>query len=508
MHRRPRLLSMLLAVVTALTVAVPANATTLTPDWHTAAYWRNVTASRDAIEWEMADHINESRVQHGLRPLRVQADLRTVARGWSRTMRTQNLQYHNPAYPVQIRNWRKVGENVWGHGLGGTYVMHVGFMESPGHRANILGDFDEVGVGYEFAPETGRWWATVNFRLRRGGTPAPPPPRPAARPERLDHGVVPITGRLAGPDRLGTAIAVSQATFDRATTAVLARADRFQDALVAGPLAAALDGPLLLTDPGRVDPRTLAELRRLDVADVVVVGGADVEAQLAAAGFTVERLGGNDVYGTAVTVAERVAAVQGLDAPGTFWVANGQTGWPDALAAATAGATDGIPLLLVQGNAVPAVVLDAVARWRAAAPNGSHPYAQIAGGPAVVPDALAKRLETAGAATWRAGGRNRYETAALIAGRLPNPTSWGSGDQTASVWLATGNNWPDALTAAPAAARTGAKLLLVDGADPYRSEATMTSLADYLHATPDVTLLGGTAVISEPAKATLRRALR
>src|SRR5680860_87032 len=53
--------------------------------------------------------------------------------------------------------------------------------------------------------------------------------------------------RIAGGDRVATAIALSRAVFDAADTVVLARADDPADALVGAPLAARRDAPILLT---------------------------------------------------------------------------------------------------------------------------------------------------------------------------------------------------------------------------------------------------------------------
>ena len=79
--------------------------------------------------------------------------------------------------------------------------------------------------------------------------------------------------RVAGDDRVTTAIALSQRAFSSADTAVLATADDFADALAGVPLAAAVDGPLLLTAAGSLDDRVVTELRRLGVDEVVLLGG-------------------------------------------------------------------------------------------------------------------------------------------------------------------------------------------------------------------------------------------
>ncbi|WP_370327578.1 cell wall-binding repeat-containing protein [Euzebya sp.] len=50
------------------------------------------------------------------------------------------------------------------------------------------------------------------------------------------------------------------------------------------------------------------------------------------------------------------------------------------------------------------------------------------------------------------------------------------GVDTQRVWLATGRNWPDTLAAGPAAAQTGALLLLADGMEPRANAAVWNLL--------------------------------
>jgi hypothetical protein len=79
-------------------------------------------------------------------------------------------------------------------------------------------------------------------------------------------------GRLAGPTRVETAVAISQRVFpDGADVAYLARADDQADAVAAGSLS---DGPVLLV-PGCGDLPSAAadELRRLQPHEVVALGG-------------------------------------------------------------------------------------------------------------------------------------------------------------------------------------------------------------------------------------------
>ena len=110
---------------------------------------------------------------------------------------------------------------------------------------------------------------------------APPPPfEPPSNPNPPDPDDP--TGRevhrLAGDDRIATAIAASQDAWPSgsADTVVLARSDTFADALVGVPLAHAGNGPLLLTPQDSLDPRVRTEIDRVlgDGHTIHVLGGA------------------------------------------------------------------------------------------------------------------------------------------------------------------------------------------------------------------------------------------
>ena len=116
------------------------------------------------------------------------------------------------------------------------------------------------------------------------------------------------TQRVAGEDRIATAVAISQANHDAAATVVVARADEAADALAGGPLASALGAPLLLTGRDALPAVVAEELTRLGARHAVVLGGTAavapaVVAQVEAAGLRVRRLAGADRFATAAAIA-------------------------------------------------------------------------------------------------------------------------------------------------------------------------------------------------------------
>lgn len=108
---------------------------------------------------------NQSRAAAGLAPLAYDPAAVSVARGWAAELARSGQLRHNPNLVAQVdahvtNRWTRVGENV---GYSATVdQVHGAYMASPGHRANILGDFNRVGVGAAY-DATGRLWTTVVF---------------------------------------------------------------------------------------------------------------------------------------------------------------------------------------------------------------------------------------------------------------------------------------------------------------------------------------------------------
>jgi uncharacterized protein YkwD len=123
--------------------------------------------------------MNDARTSRGLPELAVSPQVATVARRWSNRMAGDGRLRHNPKVGSQIPiRWTRWGENVGYASNAGdgalanvTRRLHRGFMASDGHRANILGRFNQVGVGVAI-DDDGTMWATMVFV--QGPRPAAP----------------------------------------------------------------------------------------------------------------------------------------------------------------------------------------------------------------------------------------------------------------------------------------------------------------------------------------------
>ncbi|HTC70138.1 MAG TPA: cell wall-binding repeat-containing protein, partial [Acidothermaceae bacterium] len=123
--------------------------------------------------------------------------------------------------------------------------------------------------------------------------------------------------------------------------------------------------------------------------------------------------------------------------------------YPDALLGAPLAAAKDAPLLFSSGTTLPAETLAEI--QRVLAPGG---LVIILGGDSAVPASIAAQVNALGYAQVRYSGADRYATAVSVADALGDPKT---------VFLATGTNFPDALTAGPAATKTGDAILLTDG---------------------------------------------
>lgn len=288
------------------------------------------------------------------------------------------------------------------------------------------------------------------------------------------------TVRAAGPDRYATAAVVSQGSFAPSvgSSVFLASGESFADALAAGPAAASVDGPLLLTAASGLPAPTAAELTRLKPGSVHVVGGPDrvpdavlnaVRALLPTA--TVDRIAGADRYATAVALAQRFFPA----GQASFVLARGDA-FPDATSGAALAGRRGEPLLLTAPSDLP----DVVVGWLSAADRART---TIVGGVESVSDPVAEEVDmflTDADAVSRLSGPDRYATSAAVAQTMYP-------DAEVSV-VATGRTFPDALAAVPAAAVNGAPLLLVPG------DCTPAATADYLERNSAVR---GTVVVGD-----------
>ena len=144
-----------------------------------ATFGFGLSAGADgASEGEFLAKINASRSAAGLGPLTVDGGIRSHARNHTQDMINSGGIYHSSSAELQAAGgsgWLKLGENV---GRGGTVdSLHTAFMNSAGHKANILGDYNMVGIGT--ASSDGVLYVTVVF-MKKGGSSSPTTTAPSS----------------------------------------------------------------------------------------------------------------------------------------------------------------------------------------------------------------------------------------------------------------------------------------------------------------------------------------
>ena len=171
----------------------------------------NLASPRSALAWDDGSYssasekdlialTNRSRAAAGLRALKVDSTLTSVARWRSKDMIARDYFSHDiPGYGSVFKKldakgycYKLAGENIGWNTYPddvATAAIHKMFMDSSGHRRNILGKaWDVIGVGAYQGPDGKKMW-TVLFADKCGGaaaTPRPTPkptPRPTAKPK-------------------------------------------------------------------------------------------------------------------------------------------------------------------------------------------------------------------------------------------------------------------------------------------------------------------------------------
>jgi hypothetical protein len=313
----------------------------------------------------------------------------------------------------------------------------------------------------------------------------------------------PVAERVGGTDRIDTAVKASRWAFDaigasgrRAAVAVLARSDLYPDALTGTALAIQMGGPLLLTPSGSLAPAVGAELHRILApgSTVYLAGGttalnpavADAVRRL---GFTPIRLAGADRYGTAVAIATAISGHH----PKSILLATGSD-FPDALTAAVAAGQEryttrgtdapaGGVVLLTEDPNLPTATS---AYLNTLTPSASATY--VVGGPAAT--ALDRSLPGWPNVT-RLVGVDRFDTAARVA--TSALFSNGASGRYTTTAVATGLNFPDAMSGGALIGSLGGPLLLADANGLTTQEKTIL----YGNHLSDVVVVGGNAAVSD-----------
>lgn len=254
--------------------------------------------------------------------------------------------------------------------------------------------------------------------------------------------------RISGVDREQTAIEVSKKMFkDGTNKVVLANKNNYSDVLTAAPFAKANNASLLYISSNSISKEVMSEIARLKAKEITIIGGEKsvnegLKKELEKRNFKVDRLSGADRYKTSAQIAAKL--IDGKTT--TLEIASGEN-YADALSLNNAAEKDKAPILLVRVNAIDKSVEDVIKSSKASLIN-------IAGGEKSVSENTKANIKKISKATVnRMGGADRYETSILLAKY--------SGAKEVVV-VASGENFADALVAAPFSAKQNGAILLTN----------------------------------------------
>ncbi len=308
-----------------------------------------------------------------------------------------------------------------------------------------------------------------------------------------------LTPRLSGANRYLTSYAISRSTFGTAPACVVASGSSFPDALSAAGLAGEIGGPVLLTDKSRVAPELIAEVRRLGIETVYVVGGKEVVGdtirnELAKYVTNVVPLSGSNRYDTSYRVTQKIAQLRGVSTLPEAFVVRGDA-FADALAVSPFAYHEAIPVLLTQSTSLNSYAKAAIKGY-----DIDNIY--IAGGGTAVSSDVAGAINklTPVDKVERWFGSNRYATAVDVAQEGISEFGWTNGWEI--IGIATGVSFPDALSGGATCGMYGGPLLLTDS--KTLSNACGTAVTAHRNNIDVMVLFGGPVAVSDAVRNKLR----
>jgi N-acetylmuramoyl-L-alanine amidase len=295
-------------------------------------------------------------------------------------------------------------------------------------------------------------------------------------------------GRISGATRFTTTIAISKALYpnrfdngNQEKTVILATGYDAADALSSGSLSSRYgNAPILLNNNANLLPEVRDELTRLGAAKVLIVGGPaaispNVESAVKSLGIQTERINGETRLETNIQIVNKLGSVNGV------FVASARS-FPDAMAAAPIAASNNWAIILTEQNNISTAALQYLKDKKIV----------ILGGPAAISENVQAQIlqQNASQNVVRLWGTDRYDTLASLL--------WYFKDSIKSntINVATGADFPDALTAAPLSIQNKAPLILVGNGLNKNVESFLYKYTEE-NLINNVNVIGGSAAVSD-----------
>ena len=288
----------------------------------------------------------------------------------------------------------------------------------------------------------------------------------------------PTINRLSGNDRYDTSSQIAKQGWSNGSdSCILVYGGNYPDALSATPLAKKLNAPILLTENTSLTPITKQTIVDLNVKNVTIIGGTGVlssaiDTELQSMNINVTRIFGQTQYDTAIEIAKQ------FPSPNELIVCTGEE-FSDSLSISPVASIKQIPIILVPSDNMPSSVKNYINTNSA---NITKSY--IIGNTDIINDNVANQFPN----VEKISGATKYDRNIAINQKFNNQFN------SNNICLATGEQFPDALSGSSYASKISSPIILVNNATP---NGTKNYYQQRLTNTDNVIVFGGTAVVPD-----------
>lgn len=279
--------------------------------------------------------------------------------------------------------------------------------------------------------------------------------------------------RLEGSDRYDTAVKISKDGWQESNYIVIASGTDFPDALSAAPLAKKYNAPILLVSGQTLNDNIIDEILRLGAGYAFIIGGKgavseSIERDLNNLNIYTNRIAGADRYETSLKIAEFIGTSNGVT------IVSGEN-FPDALSIAPIAGIKQMPILLTRSNTLSQNV-------QALLKNNYINKCYVIGGTGVISNSALNGIDN----YTRLSGSNRYSTNLAVINEFADVLNF------STIYLATGENFPDALGGSVIAANSSSPLILASN-QYYAAGDLIKNKLDNIN---EFKILGGTGALA------------
>ena len=296
-----------------------------------------------------------------------------------------------------------------------------------------------------------------------------------------------VPTRIAGQNRYESAAQISREQFTNAKKVIVVNAQKYADALSATTLS---DGKysILYTEKDSLPTATRNEIQRLNPVEVYLLGGkqsisSGIENILKKYSNKVTRIAGRDRYETSAKVAA-------MSKKKNVVIASGEN-FSDPLYASSYAYSNNAKILLSSGKTLSRQTRDYLLRNKS-----SIGKVTVVGGGQSISSATVRYIQSVtGKNVSRISGRNRYDGSVKVANSMNKD----------KVFIASGEDFADALAISPLAQKLNAPILL--SSRSKLDTSVIAFLNNFKKSIKDVYIVGGYRTIDNNVYGTVKNVL-